>query len=347
MDSEQMLSESLAMLNNYIHTGQKERADELFAQINRCEPGHVVAAKLRIMDPRRPPPEIIREFGRHWRGDDLNGKSIEIFCDQGMGDTINMIRYLDEIKLRWKDSKIYLNCYAYYKQFFRLMRKVPSVDKFVDHHTPCDYHSNIFSIPSILSEIDLDVPYPAHFELLLNHGVIRQKPILPSHCRRPMRVGIAWKSNALNKELSAMKSMTLEDVESLYDPRWELISLLPETTGAKFLHEWPIHDLYDTAQIIRNVDAVVSVDTVVLHLAGAMAKRVLGLLCADADPRWGTKFFGGSSLSSWYDGLRTFRQANPGDWSEPLQGVRYELGRLYRTMDEIGFLNGSYSARMY
>lgn len=330
-----MVDESFVMWNNYIHTGQTDRANDLLRQLERTIPGDPFIAKCREIDPKNPDPELIAFFGRHWKGENLDGKSIEIICDQGMGDVINMLRYLEEIKRLWK-ARVVLNCYAYHKQLARLLETVPYIDVFTPHHIPCDFHSNIFSVPLTLTAEKVDTPYPAHFHLLLRKHLPLQTPLNIRCEKRKMRVGIAWKSNALNVKLADMKSMSLEDVKTLVDDRWELYSLLPEEADVDFVKVAKfLGDLYDTASLISSLDVVVSVDTVSLHLAGAMNKKVFGLLAETPDPRWGNV-----SNTPWYESCRLYRQRVAGDWSHPLKAVRHDLERLYKDMDESGFLNG-------
>jgi hypothetical protein len=321
-----------------------EKATQLLTQLDKVVPGYYLVEKMRAINLTNPDPELVQLFGRHWRGEDLRDKSIEIFCDQGMGDVINMFRYLDDMNRRWPGVKIVLNCYSYYQQFKRLMGHVLYVHQFADRHIACDYHSNIFSIPTIMSGYRLDIPYPAHFHLLLQKGVPPQPTLRIGYGeKRKMRVGIAWKSNALNAQLSSKKSMSIRDVQLLVDERWDLYSLVPEKTNEVFLNEThPLSDLYDTACLLSTLDAVVSVDTVALHLAGTMFKKTYGLLCTDADPRWGYQGY-----SFWYESCRLYRQITPGDWSHPLQLVKSELEHLHTQMSEIGLLDGVASGGLY
>ncbi len=82
-------------------------------------------------------------------------------------------------------------------------------------------------------------------------------------------------------------------------------------------------DFADTAAVIDNLDLVISVDTAVLHLAGAMGKKVWGLLPFEADWRWMLD----RSDSPWYPTMRLFRQAGAGDWDSVFGSVEDELRR--------------------
>lgn len=348
MEAEEMIEESLAIYNNYLYTGQTERAVELMAQLDRTivdgSFAYWIVRKMKGLDTGEHDIVLEKFFGKHWTGEDLTGKSIEIFCDQGMGDVLNMLRYIRRLKEKY-GCWIALNCYAHYDALKRIVEDLEYVEEFVDYHIKCDYHSNIFSIPLILEGIRKDIPYPAHFEILLNQGLPYQPPLNISAQKRKMRVGVAWKSNAANTVLAEMKSMDLSLVERLVDERYELWSLLPEETGAKFLIESELNDLYDTAQLMTKLDAIVSVDTVVLHLAGAMFKKTYAILCKDHDPRWPRMQH--SNFSMWYEGCYLFVQKTAGDWSHPLEKVKQQLDHQYKEMDEIGFLNGAATGGLY
>ena len=317
-----IIDQSLAVCNMYYKTGQRERGDELWTQLQSACPQHHIIKSGIASD--------LAFFGTFWRGQNLDGKSIEIFCDQGMGDIINMLRYLELMKREWPYSKIILNCYGHYDCLKRLFDHIPYVDHFVKHHCVCDFFSNIFSIPTIVSGIKLDVPYPAHFKLLLERGIPTYTPLPIGISKRKMNVGIAWESNVCN-ELAKIKSMSLDMVERLVDSRWDLYSLLPGTFGVDFLKESHLQDLYDTATIISLMDVVVSVDTAVLHLAGAMNKKTCALLVQNPDPRWAL------NCAVWYPTMTAFRQLDFGDWTHPLKEAKRELDSFYQRMDEIGF----------
>ena len=84
-----------------------------------------------------------------------------------------------------------------------------------------------------------------------------------------------------------------------------------------------IRDSASTATLMEQLDLIITIDTSVAHLAGALGKPTWLLLSATPDWRWMLE----RSDSPWYPSMRLFRQAKPGDWSEPLAKLREELGR--------------------
>jgi hypothetical protein len=260
-------------------------------------------------------------FGQYWTGESLEDQTIEVFCDQGMGDTINLLRYLYELKRRW-NCRIVLNCYAFHEELKRFMACVPCVDQFEQLHVPCHYFTNIMSIPAILAGIKLDVYYPAHFRLIMRHDIPEQPRLgpFPKIFNDPgFKVGLAWQTNPEN-ELSAMKSVPVTSICQLESGKQALYQLTPITEHYNFVCQPRLGDLYDTACLIESMDCVVSVDTCVLHLAGAMRKNTYALLSFTPDPRWET-----DGVTPWYPSVKLLKQPENLDWSVPINKVREAL----------------------
>lgn len=306
-----MKSHILATCNNYFCTNQKERAKPLLEMLSRLFPKDFLVKNFVSLYEKNLTQD---HFGVNWTGQDLSGKSIEIFSDQGMGDLINMLRYLPVIKDRWKSCTITLNCYPYYDQFERLLHGVTSIDRFVYSHVRCDYHTNILSVPAILAGLKYDVYYPAHFKDLLEKTTIPQQvSVYPYKKPDDFKIGIAWESNPENN-LFKDKSIPLPDLVRL--EKFKLHSLIPHECNLFLPNK--IKDLLDTAELISQMSLVISVDTVVLHLAGVMGVPTWGLLPVHADPRWGRE-----SKTIWYPSVTLFR--NPGSWLQIVKFLEKEL----------------------
>jgi hypothetical protein len=327
---QRFLNQSLATAYNYIHTGRPNLAVQVLNVVQKSDPANpyvgllfdLIAAYAGI----KQAPNLTQEFGCLWLGEDLNDRSIEIFCDQGMGDVINMLRYLHVMKSRW-NCRIIVNCYAYYEQLEPLLTRLPYIDQVVKFHEPCDFHTNIFSIPALLSGIELDIYYPAHFEMLMAAGVPDQPIIqvepacLEAEC---LKIALAWRSNPKNS-LSVIKSVNTDLIKKLRVEGATLYTFDEEKISG--CQSVALGSLLDTAAVLAAVDVVVSVDTVLLHLAGAMGKRAFGLIPYDCDPRWGTE-----ETTVWYPSVTLIRQThpNPKDWVNPVMKVREHIESLIR-----------------
>jgi len=235
-----------------------------------------------------------------------------------------MLRYLQETKSRW-NCRLVLNCYPHFDGFKDFFAAFSYVDVLVRHHEKCDYHTNLYSLPSILAG---DQPeYPLDFVKLLQRPIPEQpslqvEPLWTANSSRHL-IGLVWQSHP--NVLALKKSIALADMRCLQDSRYVLYSLVPEIRGVDFLVEkWPETPTAQyTASLIACLDAVVSVDTFVLHLAGAMGKPTFGLLALNADPRWGSE-----EKTPWYPSVRLFRQKVKKQWSEPLRCIKEELALL-------------------
>lgn len=325
---ERLKMQSLATCNNYYYTGQYRKAISVLNQTLKIFPDDEIAQSLLqkiyqcafsvgdifVLDGHISDNGLAEVFGQNWAGEPLDGVSIMIFCDQGMGDTIQMLRYIEVMKQRW-DCKVYLNCYAFFDEMFPLWHYFRGVDGFVREYIKTDFHTNILSIASILNGLDYECHYPAHHRALLNTPIPNAVYISPP--KDDIRgVGLAWKTNAQN-DLSLDKSIELELFREL---GCELQSLLPGRVEADFIAQTePVHNLLDTARRIAGLDLVISVDTAVLHLAGAMGVPTWGLLCKNSDPRWGD-----GDTTPWYPSVKLYRQTT--DWQEVICRVKKDLG---------------------
>lgn len=323
-----MINQSLAAAYNYINTGRPAEAVKMLTVVQTIVPDspfvpeffRLIASKSGLCDE----PDFAEHFGSLWGGENLNGKTIEVFCDQGMGDTVNMLRYLNMMKNRWS-CQVVLNCYAFFEQFERLFKDIHYIDRFVKYHEPCDYFTNIFSLPAILSGIELPIYYPAHFALVMEKGVPLQPPLeTPSiHWQSDNlpKVGVAWKSNPDNIELYEKKSISLEVIERLKSDHYHLYSLCPDECP-EFMRKIELNNLYETTAAINGLDYIVSVDTVVLHLAGATGSPTFALIPDGCDPRWGVE--GESTI--WYPSVKLIRQNR--DWKNAVDKAKESIESL-------------------
>lgn len=315
------------MANNYFYTGRRNKAVEMLSVVNNVDPGNEVVKEMmhyafcdQIGEPR---PDLSHHFGQPWFGEDIEEKTIQVYCDQGMGDTINLLRYVEQLKS--KGCTIVLNCYAFFNQFEKFMAQQPYIDKLTPFFERTDYYTNIMSLPALLNNIELDCYYPVHFRKVMEaeippqtkHGVFE-----PFDLGKKLKVGVAWQTNAEN-HLAAIKSIPVEKFEILKRRGLDFYCLQPNIETPEWVNVAVINDLNDTARYIESMDFVVSVDTAVLHLAGYMQKPTIGLLPFECDPRWGSEV-----STAWYPSVHLVRQHGEGDWDQALMDANLMLDSL-------------------
>jgi tetratricopeptide (TPR) repeat protein len=263
--------------------------------------------------PRLPPGPLLPDITSL----DLRGRTVLVWHEEGFGDTIQFARYIP--LLAASGARVFL---AVPNPLVRLMQTLGSATILgpADPFPTYDYHCPVFSLPRAfgtkLDTIPSDVSYLFAEQELAAAWATR----LPE---AHYRVGAVWAGQARPwlpgfESLNARRSLDPGELRPLAElPGIRLISLQLGQAAPDFMFDptGQITDFADTAGIIANLDAVVSVDTSVVHLAGALGKPVLLLDRFDNYWRW----FSGREDSPWYPTLRIFRQDRTGDWSGPLR----------------------------
>jgi tetratricopeptide (TPR) repeat protein len=267
-----------------------------------------------------------------WRGESLREKRLVVMCELGFGDNIQFCRYLPMLRYRGV-SRVILICALPLRALFTGIEGVDicvTPDEFTAP-PDADYWCLLTSLPHLfgttLDTVPASVPY-----LRADAGcVARWRPRLPTGVRR---IGIVWggelRSWAI--ESTAHFSRRWLDVR-LFAPLLELpdvslISLQKGDLSRAQLATLPqalrpfdpmdeVTDFADTAALIESLDLVISVDTSVAHLAGALGKPVWILLCSNACWRW----LDARDDSPWYPTARLFRQDKAGEWEPVIERV--------------------------
>jgi hypothetical protein len=272
-----------------------------------------------------------RGFGQPlWRGEPLAGKTILVHAEQGFGDTLQFVRYVP--MLASMGARVALEVQPPLKS---LIATLPGVSTLIARGEPLpafDLQCPIMSLPlafgTTLETIPAVVPYLKAPEYRVHEWRAR----LPQNGK--LRVAFAWSGSATH-EHDAVRSIPLEKWRPLLDRRdiqWVGVQrdLRPGDDAILAAHSGVLHvgaelrDFADTAAVIAACDLVLSVDTSVAHLAGALDRRAWILLQHSPDFRWLLD----RADSPWYPRARLFRQPDFGDWQSVLKTVSEEMDRL-------------------
>ncbi|MDA0239950.1 MAG: tetratricopeptide repeat protein, partial [Proteobacteria bacterium] len=266
-----------------------------------------------------------REFsGKPWDGAPLDGKRLLVTAEQGYGDTIQMARFL--ALLRDFSGEIVVETYPPLAPLIRGIAGISDVIPFGDALPDCDFHAPMMSLPHLLGtcvdSLPRDVPY------LRGPGRDVPEALIDDE---NFKVGLVWRGRPSAKNflgrpcpLEAFAPLTAIDSISLYslqvgDPITDIAGL---SWGEKIIDLGSsFTDFADTTTTIEALDLVVSIDTAVAHLAGALGAECWTLLSVFSDWRWGRD----RSNSLWYPTMRLFRQSEPGRWDDVIDGVRQAL----------------------
>ena len=264
---------------------------------------------------------------RQWDGkEDLQGKTIMLVAEQGMGDTLQFIRYAPLVAAR--GAKVVAAIQRPIKKVVATVPGISIVCSEGDVVPDFDLYCPLLTLPRWF-ETDLEsIPTAIPYMLPYPEDIRRWSGRLPQNGR--MRVGIVWAGNAAHGN-DRNRSIALERFAPLFSvPGVDFISVQREVSveHAEVLdahgilrlgHEFA--DFTDTAAVVAMLDLLISVDTSVAHLAGAMGKPVALLVPFSPDWRWLLD----KTDSRWYPSMRLFRQSAPDDWEGVVERVRQEL----------------------
>ncbi len=336
--------------------GRFEEAIDCFEKAIQLKPDYADAhwnrslLRLSLGDFERGWPEYewrwqLKDFARRgfaqpqWDGAPLEGRSILLHSEQGLGDTLQFVRYAPLIQQR--GGKIILECQG---PLVRLLSGLPNIDKIVPKGQPLppfDVHAPLLNLPTIfgttLATVPAAVPYIQPDPKLVEAWQ-QELQALPG-----FKVGIAWQGSTQYRgdrwrsvplarfaPIAAVPGVTLVSLqkghgtEQLRDvpfPVLDLAARLDEKAGP----------FMDTAAVMRGLDLVITSDTAIPHLAGALGVPVWVALPFVPDWRW----LLGRDDSPWYPTMRLFRQKTAGDWEEAFgrmaAALRDETGARGRT----------------
>jgi len=262
-----------------------------------------------------------------WLGEpSLKGKTILLHAEQGLGDTLQFCRYVQPLKAQ--GAKVILEVQPV---LHSLLKNLDGASVVITKNTPppaFDVQCPLLSLPLALRTTLDTVPHPERY-IHSDKGLVSEWRARLGRKRKP-RIGLVWSGSPKHKG-DQQRSIFLNDLLTLLSPDFEFFSLQKELrdADADVLHAHPairhfgadLGDFSDTAALCELMDLVISVDTSVAHLAGAMGRPLWVLLPFIPDWRWLLD----REDSPWYSSARLFRQPQPGDWAAVLNRVRAEL----------------------
>jgi hypothetical protein len=276
-----------------------------------------------------PKMEYYREVYRNsprWNGaESLENKRLLVYCEQGLGDQIQFLRYIPIVVQKYTNCNITLHLS---NELCELVKKdmIVPVDV-LDRDNPAlpdhDFHITSMSLPFALQEFE-DVPCN-----YLKADKVTDIYQDSDH----FKIGIAWEGNpdhsnnderncplkyfnilkeAMKGGQRPLKLFSLQ--KKYYDP------LLLDDTNSLELFSIKLENMMDTANLIHSMDAVVCVDTVILHLAGTLRMPTWGMLSHRHDHRWVVK--------NWYDTVTLVKQKTSGDWKWVMEEIASTLKEI-------------------
>jgi len=260
-----------------------------------------------------------------WDGEPFPGKTLLLHYEQGLGDTLMFVRYASRVKAL--GGRVLL---AAQKPLADLVATCPGIDEVIPKGSPVppfDFHFPLPSLPWLfrteLASIPAEIPYlrvPPHVP---NRQKLTERLALGEG---RLRVGLTWKGSSdhprdAQRSISAATLSPLDGLPEVawYNFQWE------DDLAVPFPGVLPLGHLLstfsDTAFALNAMDLLITVDTAVAHLAGALGIPTLLLVTNIPDWRW----LMDRDDSPWYPTVRIYRQPLPGDWASVIEQVMFDL----------------------
>jgi tetratricopeptide (TPR) repeat protein len=261
-----------------------------------------------------------------WDGKPLGGRTILLHAEQGFGDTMQFVRYVPMVAAMGGRVIVEVQ-----RDLVRLIRRAFGAERVIAAADPLprfDCHCPLLSLPlafrTDLNSIPAKIPY-----LLADPAAAARWKERVDTVGAGLKIGFVWAGNPKNL-LDRKRSIPFEQMLKLLRQRGVRFFSLQKNAGNA---TWPadvtvvdwtsdLRDFDDTAALVANLDLVISVDTAVAHLAGAMGKRTWLMIPYVPDWRWLLR----RPDSPWYPTVRIFRQSVRGDWGGVVEAVGARLG---------------------
>lgn len=261
-----------------------------------------------------------------WDGEGVAGKTVLVHAEQGFGDTLQFCRYLPLVVQR--GARVVFECHPPLVGLMECLAENLDVVALGQPLPHFDLHLPLLSLPlmfgTTLETIPADIPYLAPPAALLSSW----RGLLPDESR--LKVGLCWAGKSYPDPGRSCPVELLAPLAEINDVSWFSLQMgwrgsLPIRLNDLTEH---IRDFGDTAALISRLDVVITIDTAVAHLAGALGKPTWLLLPSAPDWRWMRE----RNDSPWYPSMRLFRQRVQGGWAECIAEVISALRQEIRSL---------------
>jgi len=265
-----------------------------------------------------------------WDGSELNGRRILLHCRQGLGDVIQFVRFASILAER--GGRVILSCRPELRRWLQGQCGIRQTVLPTDPLPEFDVHCPLLSLPHVLGTTLQTLPAKAPY-LSVDPELLRSWAERVDQRPGGLRVGLTWACNPLPRR-NRKRTIGLPNMAPLSKvPGVRFFSLQkgPHAADAKTPNDFDpidwsddLYDFADTAALVANLDLVITCDTSVAHVAGALGVPVWVGVPFPGDWRW----LMNRSDSPWYPTMRLFRQPRPGDWPAVINDMARQLSEL-------------------
>ncbi len=258
-----------------------------------------------------------------WKGENLRGKRIFVIAEQGLGDELQFVRYIKE--LQKNGGYVILQTRKPLLPLFAESKIADEITSDAVQNIDVDYQIHLMSIPKVVGKFPLAANEPYII-------IDSETEIAELTDSEKLNIGIVWRGN-IKHMYDFKRSVNLTRFKKLFvieGARFYSLQINPTSEEKEIFEEFGVKDLsseldsfLDTAKYVNQLDLVISVDSAVAHLAGAMGKEVWTLISKISDWRWGT----GEDGTVWYKTMKLFRQEESREWERVFKRIGNKLAK--------------------
>lgn len=257
----------------------------------------------------------VRKLKNIWDGKNHKDKTIFVFPDLAYGDHIMFMRYVPFLKTKFKSVKVFV--YPNLKRLFETNFDVEFVTKIPKY----DYSVALSKLPYYLGMDFQNIPFSdKYIDVPQQSGIKSNK----------LKVGLCWEAGNSDLRTTIHRSININEFAKLFEQDYEFYSFQVGASNNE-IKKYPIVDLgkdfkdfYDTASYLKSMDIIVTVDTSVANLSGAMGLNTLMLLPYYPDWRW----FDNDNTTEWYKSVSIYKQQYKNSWKSEIDRIIAKLTEL-------------------
>ena len=272
----------------------------------------------------------IKNLKNLWDGKKYKNETLMIWGDQGVGDLIMFSRYIFKFKDYFKEIKLCLrpSVKDLFKNVFKSCKNI-KVYSYKGRFPKYDKSAIMSCLPWYLEESYKNIPYSEGYMDADKKIIERYREQLDS---KKLNIGICWEAGGsawreqLNRTLNISLYEPFLDIKNVQFYSLQVKPTMDNYKDYKSIIDWGcgFKDFNETAGAIKSLDLIVSVDTSVAHLAGALGVKTFLILPYCSDWRW----FDDTKTTSWYKSVTLFKQDNPKSWDNVMEDIKEAIERI-------------------
>lgn len=259
--------------------------------------------------------EKIQGLKNIWDGEEHINSTLFIYSDLAYGDHLMFIRYIPYLKDKFKNIKVFA-----FPQLIDLFKNSFEGIEFVDYFPEYDYSVVLSKLPYYLKMDFNHIPNSEGYFKVDKEQKINKK----------LKIGLCWEAGNADIRTTIHRTININEFANLFNSDYEFYSFQVNPSSDDY-KKYNLIDLgstfdnfNDTANALKDMDLLISVDTSVANLAGAMGLKTFMLLPYYSDWRW----FDNTEKTEWYDSVRIFKQSEKNSWQSEINKISDELTKL-------------------